>query len=96
MNLQPRWDLDSIPNLIWSGIEATGHLIVSMLRLCNTETMATISHGNASFKSLSKSLEEGLENIQKSWLSFIPMNKITELNNFMRGSISFLGGLCDI
>ena len=69
VNLQPKWEINPISNLKWSGIEATGHLIVSMLRLCNTETMATISHGNASFKSLSKSLE-GLESIQKRLVIF--------------------------
>jgi len=56
VNLQPRWEINPISNLKWSGIEATGHLIVSMLKLCNTDTMATISHHDGSVESLIVSL----------------------------------------
>ena len=56
VNLQPRWDINPIPNLKWSGIEATKHLIVSMLSLSKTETMATISHGSGSLKCMAESL----------------------------------------
>ena len=56
VNLQPRWDINPIPNLKWSGIEASKHLSVSMLSLSKTETMATISHGSGSLKCMAESL----------------------------------------
>ena len=59
VNLQPRWDINPIPNLKWSGSESTKNLTRLMMELCNTQTMATISHGDGSLKSLSESLEKG-------------------------------------
>jgi len=65
VNLQPRWDINPISNLRWSGIESNQNLTLSMLSLCNTETMATISHGNGSLKSLVKSLENhGVDDVK--------------------------------
>jgi hypothetical protein len=65
VNLQPRWDINPISNLRWSGIESNQNLTLSMLSLCNTETMATISHGNGSLKSLVKSLENhGVDHVK--------------------------------
>ena len=65
VNLQPRWDINPISNLRWSGIESNQNLTLSMLSLCNTETMATISHRNGSLKSLVKSLENhGVDHVK--------------------------------
>ena len=52
VNLQPRWDINPIPNLRWSGTEANQDLTKMMMKLCITDTMATISHGDASIESL--------------------------------------------
>ena len=52
VNLQPRWDINPIPNLRWSGTKANQDLTKMMMKLCITDTMATISHGDASIESL--------------------------------------------
>ena len=70
VNLQPRWDINPISNLRWSGNETNQHLTLSMLSLCKTGTMATISHGDGSLKSLSESLENGSESFQKNLIIF--------------------------
>ena len=57
VNLQPRWDINPIPNLKWSGVESNPDLIKSMIELCSTNTIATISHGNGSIESLNESLD---------------------------------------
>ena len=57
VNLQPRWDINPISNLKWSGSESTKNLTRLMMELCNTQTMATISHGDGSLISLVESLE---------------------------------------
>ena len=44
VNLQPRWDINPIPNLRWSGTEANQDLTKMMMKLCITDTIATISH----------------------------------------------------
>ena len=70
VNLQPRWDINPIPNLKWSGSESTKNLTRLMMELCNTQTMATISHGDGSLKSLSDSLEKEFESFQKNLIIF--------------------------
>jgi hypothetical protein len=57
VNLQPRWDINPIPNLKWSGVESNPDLIKSMIELCSTNTIATISHGKGSIESLNESLD---------------------------------------
>ena len=61
VNLQPRWDSNPIPSLRWSGTEANQDLTKKMIKLCITDTMATISHHDASVKSLIESLR-GIKN----------------------------------
>ena len=61
VNLQPRWDSNPIPSLRWSGTEANQDLTKKMMKLCITDTMATISHHDASVKSLIESLR-GIKN----------------------------------
>ena len=46
VNLQPRWDLNPIPNLIWSGVDATDSLTSKLIRLSKTSVLATISHSD--------------------------------------------------
>ena len=70
VNLQPRWDINPISNLNWSGSESTKNLTRLMMELCNTQTMATISHGDGSLKSLSDSLEKEFESFQKNLIIF--------------------------
>ena len=57
VNLQPRWDINPISNLKWSGSESTKNLTILMMELCSTQTMATISHGDGSLNSFVASLE---------------------------------------
>lgn len=61
VNLQPRWDINPIPNLKWSGNEANQDLTRMMMELCITDTTATISHHNGSLESLIESLR-GMKN----------------------------------
>ena len=61
VNLQPRWDINPIPNLRWSGTEANQNLTKIMMKLCITDTMATISHHDGSVESLIESLR-GIKN----------------------------------
>ena len=56
VNLQPRWDVNPIPNLRWSGTEANQNLTKMMMKLCITDTMATISHHDGSVESLIESI----------------------------------------
>jgi hypothetical protein len=56
VNLQPRWDINPISNLKWSGSKSTKNLTRLMMELCNTQTMATISHENGSLEFLSRNL----------------------------------------
>ena len=57
VNLQPRWDINPIPNLEWSGTEFNKELTTSMMALCTTNAMATISHRDGTLKSLLESLK---------------------------------------
>ena len=57
VDLQPRWEINPIPNLKWSGVESNPDLTKSMIELCNTNTIATISHGIGSIESLNESLD---------------------------------------
>ena len=67
VNLQPRWDINPIQNLKWSGFESTKNLTKLMMELCNTQTMATISHGHGTIESLAQSVNSesntSLENL---------------------------------
>ena len=80
VNLQPRWDINPIPNLKWSGSESTKNLTKLMMELCNTDTMATISHGDGS-------LEYMLENLKS--LVNISVKRViifhSDMNDFIRG-----------
>ena len=70
VNLQPRWDINPIPNLKWSGFESTKNLTGLMMELCNTETMATISHGDGSLISFVESLKNHNEEDVKNLIIF--------------------------
>ena len=70
VNLQPRWDINPIPNLKWSGSESSNNLTMLMMDLCNTETMATIPHGNGSLSSLIESLENHEKDELKNLIIF--------------------------
>ena len=80
VNLQPRWDINPISNLKWSGSESTTNLTRLMMELCNTDTMATISHGDGS-------LEYMLGNLKS--LVNISVNRVIifhrDMNDFIRG-----------
>jgi hypothetical protein len=70
VNLQPRWDINPIPNLIWSGPKANKNLTKLMMQLCNTETTATISHGDGSLKYLAESIGNQHSGHEKSLVIF--------------------------
>jgi hypothetical protein len=57
VNLQPRWDINPIPNLKWSGTISNQDITASMMALCNTDVTATISHRDGMLKSLIESLK---------------------------------------
>ena len=55
VDLQPRWEI-SDPQSEMVGVESNPDLTKSMIELCNTNTIATISHGIGSIESLNESL----------------------------------------
>ena len=57
VNLQPRWDINPIPNLKWSGVESSPELTVSLMRQATSNTMATVSHGDATLTSIQHALK---------------------------------------
>ena len=58
VNLQPRWDINPIPNLKWSGVDANQNLTYKITNLSNTNAIATIVHGDGTINQLSKALSE--------------------------------------
>ena len=70
VNLQPRWDSNPIPSLRWSGTEANQDLTKKMMKLCITDTMATISHHDASVESLIESLRGMVKTSVKELIIF--------------------------
>ena len=70
VNLQPRWDINPIPNLKWSGMGATGDLILKLSALSNTETLATTAYGEGTLSELKKSLENNAGNMVKHFVLF--------------------------
>jgi hypothetical protein len=70
VNVQPRWDINPISNLKWSGSESTKNLARLMMELCNTQTMATISHGDGMIEPLIRSLENYSEGYPKNLIVF--------------------------
>ena len=70
VNLQPRWDINPIPNLEWSGTESIKNLTSLMMALCNTQTMATISHRDGTLKSLLESLKHASNVASKRLILF--------------------------
>ena len=58
VNLQPRWDKNTIPNLKWSGVDATQNLTKKIIILGKTNTIATIVHGVSTIDQLSKTISE--------------------------------------
>ena len=70
VNLQPRWDVNPISNLRWSGTEANQDLTKMMMKLCITDTMATISHRDASTEYLLASLKELPKDCPKNLILF--------------------------
>jgi hypothetical protein len=57
VNLQPRWDINPIPNLKWSGLESSPELTVSLMKQATSNTMATVSHGDATLTSIQHALK---------------------------------------
>ena len=57
VNLQPRWDVNPIPNLKWSGVKSSPDLTTSLMRQSKSNTMATISHGDATLTSMHNALK---------------------------------------
>ena len=55
VNLQPRWDINPIPNLKWSGVHATKKLTYQIMRISQTNAPATIAHGDGSYKQILES-----------------------------------------
>ncbi|MEC8609351.1 MAG: hypothetical protein VXY42_02470 [Candidatus Thermoplasmatota archaeon] len=70
VNLQPRWDINPIPNLTWSGTKANQDLTKIMMELCITDTMATISHHDGSVESLIESLRGMIKTSVKELIIF--------------------------
>ena len=56
VNLQPRWDINPISNLKWSGVESSPDLTTLLMRQSKSNTMATISHGDATLTSIQNAL----------------------------------------
>ena len=56
VNLQPRWDINPISNLKWSGVESSPDLTTLLMRQSKSNTMATISHGDATLTSIQHAL----------------------------------------
>ena len=56
VNLQPRWDFNPISNLKWSGVESSPDLTTLLMRQSKSNTMATISHGDATLTSIQHAL----------------------------------------
>jgi hypothetical protein len=57
VNLQPRWEVNPIPKLDWSGLGEHQNLTQSILELSKTSTTATISHSGGRTDLLLKSLD---------------------------------------
>ena len=55
VNLQPRWGINPIPNLKWSGVHATKKLTNQIMKLSQTNAAATIAHGDGSYKQILES-----------------------------------------
>ncbi len=70
VNLQPRWDINPIQNLKWSGFDSTKNLTRLMTELCITDTLATISHGDASIESLHFSVKASPNDCPKNLILF--------------------------
>ena len=62
VNLQPRWDINPISNLKWSGIDANQNLTDEIMKLSRTNTIATIVHGDGTINQLSKALSKVKKN----------------------------------
>ena len=62
VNLQPRWDINPISNLKWSGIDANQNLTDEIMKLSRTNTIATIVHGDSTINQLSKALSKVKKN----------------------------------
>ena len=70
VNLQPRWDINPIPNLKWSGKGATEDLILKLSALSNTATLVTTAYGEGTLSELKKSLENNAGNMIKHIVLF--------------------------
>ena len=70
VNLQPRWDINPIPNLRWSGIHANKKLTSKIMKLSQTNTVVTISHGNGSFEQIHESCTDGKGDLPENLIIF--------------------------
>ena len=70
VNLQPRWEINPIPNLKWSGSDANLNLTNLLMGLAKNDTMATIAHSDGSVQSLQSNLEQTPEARRKDLIVF--------------------------
>ena len=70
VNLQPRWDINPISNLKWSGIHATKKLTNEIMKLSQTNTVATVAHGDGSYKQIHNSCSTGEGNLPEKLIIF--------------------------
>ena len=70
VNLQPRWDINPISNLKWSGVESSPDLTTLLMRQSKSNTMATISHGDATLTSIQHALRSNNFDLPENLIVF--------------------------
>ena len=65
VNLQPRWLSSPIPNLVWSGPNATPELTLELIDLSKSTMLATVSHGQATLEELEDALGDYVTDVEE-------------------------------
>ena len=65
VNLQPRWLSSPIPNLVWSGLNATPELTLELIDLSKSTMLATVSHGQATLEELEDALGDYVTDVEE-------------------------------
>ena len=65
VNLQPRWLSSPIPNLVWSGPDATPELTLELIDLSKSTMLATVSHGQATLEELEDALGDYVTDVEE-------------------------------
>ena len=65
VNLQPRWLSSPIPNLVWSGSNATPELTLELIDLSKSTMLATVSHGQATLEELEDALGDYVTDVEE-------------------------------